>query len=71
MFTTGRPPNAIAFNLQNINTSQGGGGVCVLPYKWVQGCHLRLKMRTHKYIEVNAKYRLINKPKYSPEDFPA
>ena len=47
----------------------GGGrlllGVCVLPHKLVQWCHLRLKMRTHKYSEVTAKYRPINIPIFS------
>ena len=40
-----------------------GGGV--LPHR----CHLRFKMRTHKYSEVTAKYRPINIPLYISEDF--
>ena len=41
----------------------GEGGAAphklIQPYNWVQGCHLRLKMMTHKYREVTVKYYLI------------
>ena len=43
----------------------------VLPRNWVQECHLRRKMRTHKYSEVAGKYRPINIPTYIPEDSPS